>query len=584
MRKFLFLVFFMATAVFVFSQNTGITSVFNDISEGVFTNELDAAVSVDGNKSSGPDFRILTHDYLFTGITNLELSYFTNDATFSSTSPLWAGFYKAGDKPWSVFGAFGASGVTGNASDSTTYTQGATYSATTGTDTTVYQWNDSSSTRNYTANRIFDALNLYGQYLFTLDKMNTGVFVHMYLTNSDPQTANFEQNDVYYYDAAGGTAVPDPQLDYKYTRTRTSRDNTSEFTVAVPLYIPDSGSSQLFNFNAYFGVTDKSATDTESYSGTPNSALALTTTTVANDITARHFTGELDIDYTYKGNKLWGNSPKDQFWIKGTGDFTLSGGTYETSNITQDISAAGSGAAIVNGARSDTQVTFDGVPGFIATADAGVGHSFYFNLGSGVEFGLKPETTLEYSLILPVTVNSKTTVAKTDGDADGKFDSAADTITTTTVTYTNTQFDTLTGATASASTTNSISCTVELPVSVTFTPKGWPVTFILGSKPSISSTMTFTSTKTSTTSTTVSVADGTGTVTSTTVTNAVTADESSTMSTSYSVSATHNIGFFMFINDAVRMDVNLDAFSGIGPVNNIFDFGDLTAQVIIALP
>ena len=48
--------------------------------------------------------------------------------------------------------------------------------------------------------------------------------------------------------------------------------------------------------------------------------------------------------------------------------------------------------------------------------------------------------------------------------------------------------------------------------------------------------------------------------------------------------ATHNIGFSMKINDSFRLDVNLDALSSVGPVNNIFDISDLTAQAIIALP
>lgn len=580
-RFFLFVSFLFLLTTLVMAQNTGLTSITKDVSEGVFTNELDAALSVEGLLSSGPGFGSLNHDYLFSGLTNLDFNTFSADSTFTVGSPLWAGFYKAGEKPWSIFGAFGATGAAGNSSGGTVYTQGAPGWVTTGTDTINYQWNDNSSTMDYTANRIFDALNISGQYLLTLGGFNTGVFVNVNLSNTDPQGSNYKQTDVYYYNSTGAGVVPTPLVDYNYARTQTARNNTSIFRLSVPFYIQDTDSSQLFNVQTYFSITDKSVSDTESYSGTPQSVIGLTTTTVAADTTARALTGQLVVDYTLKKKGLWGGNPKDQLWFTGTADFSLDGGTYGTSGITQDISAAGGGAAIVNGARADTQVTNAGTPGMTARAAVGVGHSFYYDLGSGVEFGLKPAAGLDYTLTLPVMVKSNTTTVSTDGNANGVFTDAADTIQTTTVTYTNTSIDTLTGATAAAVVTNTITCSVDLPMAVTFTPPKWPITFTLGSKPSLGMNMTFTSTKTSTTSTAVSIVDGTGTaIGGTTTTNAVTADETSKMSTSYTMTATHNIGFSMPISDAVRIDANLDMS---GPLAS-FDFKALTAQVIIALP
>jgi len=586
MKKFLFLIFFMVSVVFVFSQNTGISSVFNSISEGVFTNELDAAVSVDGMLSSGPDFRSLQHDYLFAGVTNLELDKLIGNFTFSTVKPLWAGFYKAGEKPWSLFGALVATGTTTNSSDGTTYTQGASVNVTTGADTTTYQWNDSSSTMDYTANRIFDALNLSGQYLFTLGGMNSGVYVNVDLINADPQGSNYKKTDVYYYNSTGAGVVPTPLVDYNYSKTLTSRDNTSDFTVAVPLFIPDTDSSQLFNLQTVFSITDKSGSDTESYTGTPQSATAIplgTTITVADDTTAKVLSGELVFDYTFKKKDMKGTNSKDQFWIKGTADLTLSGVTLGLSNITQPISAAGGGAAIVNGTgRIDTQGTVTGTAGFTGIAKANAGHSFYYDLGSGVEFGVAPEAGLEYKLVLPVIIKSSTQIISTDGDGDGAFTSAADTISTFTQNYTNTSIDTSALTPIQAVMKNAITCSAVLPMAITFTPPKWPITFTLGSKPSITANMTFTNIKTSTTSTVTSTVDGTGTaVGGTTTTNAVTSDETTNMDTTYSVTATHNIGFSMPISDAARIDVSLDLSSS---ATNVFDFGYLKAQAIIALP
>ncbi len=581
MKKILLIILFLSMGVFVFAQNTGISSVLNTVSEGVFTNELDAAVSVEGLLSSGPGFRDLTHDYLFAGLTNLELIALQSTSGFTISSPLWAGFYKAGDKPWSAFGAFMADSPTGNQTGGTMYTQGTPVTVTSGSNTTTYQWNNLSSTVKYTANRIANALRLSGQYLFTMGDMNSGVFIDVNLSDSDPQNLNYVGTDVHYYNSAT-TGAPAPVEDYTYARTRTSRNNTSAFTVAVPLFIPGTDSSQMFNIKTKFDITDNSNSYSDSYSGSPHTAILTTTTTVANDATRRSLAGELVGDYTLKKRGIWGNNPKDQLWIKGTADVTLNGGTYSISHITQNISAAGGGAAIVSGTRHDQEITTDGIFGITGKVRGGAGHSFYFDLGSGVEFGLKPEVGLEYNLVLPVSVKNKTTVTSTDGNGDGDFSDAADTIQTQTVTYTNSSIVPLTGTISSTVMINAVSCSIGLPLAVTFTPPKWPITFTLGSKPSIGSEMVFTNTKTSTSSTVTSAVDGTGAASGVTTTvNAVTANETSVMTTVYSVSATHNIGFSMKINDSFRLDVNLDSSTS---ASDVFDFRDLTAQAIIALP
>ncbi|MDA3940554.1 MAG: hypothetical protein PF693_14805 [Spirochaetia bacterium] len=132
MRKvFLLFVILLTLTVFVSAQNTGITSVFNDSSVGIFENELDWAVNV------GSEFATLNYNYLFAGLANLEkLEVDTNAGFDNGGSPLWGGFYKAGENPWSVFAGFTASDSAGNQSSGTINTAGGT----TTDGTTTWQW------------------------------------------------------------------------------------------------------------------------------------------------------------------------------------------------------------------------------------------------------------------------------------------------------------------------------------------------------------------------------------------------------------------------------------------------------------
>ncbi len=581
MKKFLFLIFFMVSAIFVFSQNTGITSILGDVSEGVFTNELDAAVSVDGMLSSGPDFRSLQHDYLFAGLTNIEKTQLQN--TYSH--PFWAGFYKAGPKPWSFFGTFEAKSTGGNQTGGTTYTQGPAVTVHSGSNGTLYQWNNSASTTKYTANRLFDTMDMAGQYLFTLGGINTGVFASMALDkDSDIQANNFEQTVIHYYNAAAANTKPDPKEDYTHTITKTERDSdVSEFVLAVPLFIPDGDSSQMLNFGITFTALDNSKTRAEDYTGKPQAIPAWSgfSTYVTDDEKRVLFTGTLNAAFKLKKKGVWGKNPKDRLFFTGSCGLVVGGLQYEKEQAQKTFTALGGGAAITSAYNSYVHdYEYKGTPSFDISLNGGAGHSFYFDLGSGVELGFSPDASIGYELVLPQYIKTATQVAKTDGNSDGDYKDAADFVDTKVSTYSNTSIDS-NGNFIDAAIKNKITTEITMPMSVSFTPPKWPITIVLGSKPSVSATMTFTGTKTSTVKSVTTRVDGTGTsIPGTYTTNAATTDETSTFSTTYSMSATHNIGFSMPINDAVRIDVSLDASTG----TSIFEFRKLTAQTIIALP
>ena len=191
MRKIVLLLFILlAFATFVSAQNTGITSVFNDSSVGIFENELDWAVNV------GSEFTTLNYNYLFAGLANLEkVEVDTNVGFDNGGGPLWGGFYKAGENPWSAFAGFTASDSAGNMPGGTVTTNLSTVVG-----TTTHQWDDSVTETEYTANRLFDDMSFAGQYLFMLGDFNTGAYFGMDVDNSlTVQANNYEQTESWYY-------------------------------------------------------------------------------------------------------------------------------------------------------------------------------------------------------------------------------------------------------------------------------------------------------------------------------------------------------------------------------------------------
>lgn len=565
MRKFLFLVFFMATAVFVFSQNTGITSIFNDSSFGIFENELDWAVNV------GSEFTTLQHDYLFTGLANLEKTSVSTTANFDNGgTPLWGGFFKSGNNPWSLFSGFTASDSSGNQAGGTTYTAGAS----TSDGTTTWQWNQTVAEKEYTANRLFDDMDFAGQYLFMLGDFNTGVYLRANINDSSNQTNNYTETQKWYYNSTGGGVAPTPLADYTRSITQTAKNITSTFIIGVP-FLMQTGDLD-HEINAIFGLTlvDNSTSLVDRYTAPANATLNITNT-IANEVTNTDATVGLYGTYTLTGPGIWGNSTKNEFYLTAELSGNMEIPDYSTKLTTQAVSYAGGGAAGVDGVRDDDsdKRTFKNAFDFSLLTQAK--HSFFYELGPSVNFAVKPAASIKLSMDNEALLDTKVVVDRQDNDADGAFTSAADRIVTTTTTYTNT--DTTSGNNDS---TIDITTTLDLPVAATIAPDKWPFFITLGSKVEIQLVNSINITKTAANSVHTLTVDGTGTTVSDTTVNAQGSDETSVINTTIGVTAEHNIGLTMPIGQFVKLDVSLDLSSAI----NILDFKDLVIQAIISMP
>ncbi len=572
MRKsILVFILVLAAAAFVSAQNTGITSVFNDSSVGLFENELDTAVNV------GPDFRSLNSNYLFTGLANLEKLELDQNGTFSNGgSPLWCGFYIAGEHPWSVFTGFTATNSVNNEADTTAYT---TTPSVIGT--TTYQWNDTVTETDYTANTLFNDVNFSGQFLDMWGDINMGAYFGLDISHTLPasppgfQASNYTETEKVYYDSTPA-AAPTPLLDYTRTAAETAKAVSMIFSLALPVYMESDGIGHEANIKADLTLADASTTFVEAYSGTPDTAIGTVTNTETDETVDKTTTIGVRGDYTQTLPRLWGDNADNRFFAGGSIGFSTDIPTFSDTLITQDVTYAGGGAAGVTAARAADSTTETFGNSLLLNFLVNAGHSFFYQLGTAVSVAMTPEVSLGVDVSNDATIKSKVRIVKVDGNGDGDFADAADTITTTTTTYTNT--DSALGAYNSVT---DITTTLEFPVAATIAPEKWPFFITLGSKPQLTLVNSTTTTKTAVNSVVTTAVDGTGAASGTDSTvNAGTSSESSVTDSTISVTATHNIGLTMPLGDSVKLDVNLDMSGGI----NILDFKDLVVQFIIALP
>ncbi|MDA3810481.1 MAG: hypothetical protein PF518_09160 [Spirochaetaceae bacterium] len=589
MKKFIvLLVVLLSATFFVTAQNTGITSVLSDTSQGIFENELDAAANV------GSEFATIGHSFVFAGLANIELLEADESNNYDNGgSPLWGGFYKSGDKPWSVFLGFTASDSNGNEAGGMAFTGMNTETVTVGTTDTDYQWYARETETKYTANQIFENMSIGGQLLLMLGSINTGLYFNMDLVLDNDgsgldQQSNYTltENNFYNTVAAVPNAVPVVAADYTMKITETLKDSQTDFTLGIPFFLQSGDSSHEANLRVGLGITDNSTTYVEDYTGTPNAPQ--TFQNVDNQTIAKEVALDISGSYTLTLPGLGDGNKDNEFEIGGGAGFGLAMPTYKDSAITQDYTYAGAQAVGVIDVRSESEVEATFTNGFDFNAGLNIAHSFNYDLGSIVKFAMKPSAYVWFANSKDGMVDSIVSITRTDNDNDGFFTSAVDTITTTTTTYTNSSYDaTLTAL--DATTVTDIYSSISLPMAITVSPEKWPFSVTLGSTPRLWMNNKITKTLTTVNSTNDSTVDGTGAaVGNTTVVNAATSDETTVVDTSVTVSAAHSIGLNMPIGEFVQLDINLNMSSGdaaeSGANSSILNFRDFTIQAIIALP
>jgi len=577
MKNSLLLFLFLTFLPFlVFSQNTGLQSAFNLSCSDVFGNELDAALTVD-ETGYKPGFSELLHRYIFAGITNLELVVADDTFVATTTDPLWVGYYSPGSLSWSIFTGFYFDNATGNQASNTTNTNNAVPVG-----TTTHYWVAHSVDTNYTKNRITDRLNTECQFLIGLGGINTGLYLLMDLVDNSNQANNYTETETNYYNSAAPGVEPVQNQDYEITRTETDLDTMRIFGVAVPFFMRTGSLAHTANLRVDITSTDTSSSFTRSYSDSPESNLGTVTEIIEDDTTSGASDIDIELDYTLTMAPFIKNHAENEFFVGITGGLVFENAEYSYISTDQDINFPGGGSAGTNQTGDDdsTIATIQRATDMSVGLD--VGHSLYFDIAPQLFLGMTPTLGINFTRDNPILVTRVVDINRTDGDDNGAFTSAADTITTTTIDYYNASaVNYITGLPSAGSTASTyITSWIEFPIALHGKLGNLPFFIAIGSTPRIQNQITLSSSNTATYSYTVDTNDGTGADIAETTVNEFTGNPSSSLASTFTISAVHNIGIYMIFGEAVRLDVYLNLSSGI----NILDFQDLALQLIIKLP
>lgn len=570
----LILMAMLISCAFLTAQNTGIVSVMSDSSSGLFENALDDAANV------GEGFSMLENSYLFAGVSNIELTEADQFITFDDTGngPLWTGFFVNGAMPWSLFLGFDADNLgTANGIDDTVNTIGGTETVVSGTTSTDYQWNSQVVDTEFTANRLLDNFEAQAQFLTILGPLNTGLYFSMDLTDTSVQANNSVETDTRYTNTGGAGAIPVETFDYSITTTDTDLNTQNVFQLGVPLFLATGDMQHEANILLGLDLTHVEIDNAPSivYSNTSVTNLGVITNNEVDKDTTDTTVIDVDLDYNLILPGLTNSHRDNEFSVGVEAGIGIQNVVFNTTTIDQDVNFAGAGAAGVDQARAEntTDVTIDPVADF--NFGVNVSHSFYFDLGPAM-FAFEPTLNFDMNIDNSGSGYELVTVAKVDGDADGAFTSALDTITTSTTTFVDDD------GTGTSTKINTFTTVLSLPVALRVSPEKWPFSLTLGSTPRLRMLNTLTEVKdrtSSTNQTVVNQGDGTNVSDTTTVQN-LSSDTSMDIDHDLSITADHNIGLHVPVGEFVELDVNLGLSSGA----SILEFRDFVLQAIVALP
>lgn len=584
MRKLLICVLvavFLLPALMWGQQNTGLTSLQNDFSFGVFWNELDKAVNV------GKDFSALSNDYLFGGLGNLNNQDTIGTFTSALADPVWVGCYMAGAMPWSLFGGAHHSGGPAADASATVYTGPNTETVVSGTTSTDYYWYNQISTSEYTV-PAYTQINDSVQFLFDLGGFNLGAFLNVSLQNATVPTVNFVTTDTYQHRTSLPNVVPTLATDYTRTTTQTDLTDGSGnpgiqngISLGIPIFLK--GLNATANLRVGYTWIDMSTTSVVTYSvpaysaAIPTFAPGTFTNTERDDTLVTGSEIPINVDLEKAFAPLWGSHPDNEFKVGVGAGVSFASAKYSTVFIEQDYTYVVAGASTPAQRSWDTyDSTYTGIRNLGVGVNAS--HSVYLDPAANVSVGFVPRLDLTYRY-QPIGIKTKSEVAvnRTDGDADGDFTSAADTIVTVTTTNYNQVAGTL-GPT-DESVDQVIQFDVELPSALKFQVLPW-FGLTLGARPYLTGAFTITKTTGATFQETVTIADGTGAVTGTAVTNRETGDVTTAHEMAWTVGVDHNLGVSIGVPGGIMLYVDVSGALASG----IWDFQGLVIQGVIPLP
>ncbi len=580
MKRFLLLIgaAFLVAAI-AGAQNTGIDSILDSTSYGVFTNELDAAASVQ-ERTTGPGFSELENSYFFGGLSNIDRA----TARALTTPAFWMGYYMAGDLPWSIFARLDNDAANLDSTD-VTVTPGPQVGVVDGNTTTNYTWTEIQTTTNYDT-FAFDQANNEAQFLIHVGPVNTGIYGQLIRNNDYDATENYTETLIRYNNtAAAGTP---PSTEAEYTRTTNQLDysagggKVTTVTAAVPVFLPMEGMTHFANVSFDLTNRDRSFDQTRTHTTPTTGDISPYTNIITNENLLQGSEFGAGVDYVLTLPGLLGDNDRNEFQVSAFGSFTRRNAEFSVADTTQ--ARAWDGAQWQDSTRVEETTTYAFEAASVLSGGAWTVHSFYFDVGSAIEFGLQPWLFLRYEKDngnprLTETVYTD----RQDNDNNGVFtDDGVDATVTTTTTYTNTSFDVAagnvtaeTGFTSGVTTTSEITTSVGIPTAVTVQPEGWNFGMTAGARPRLAYTRTAqTAMSSESAQTEVTATVGADPVTETTQADDSTTDTSFT--SSWTAQVDHDFGVFLHFGENVRVDATLNG--------SLLEFNNFQIQTIIALP
>jgi hypothetical protein len=563
------------------TQNLGLTSLLSDFSFGVFWNELDVALNVGNLGIYAPQ---LSSDYLFAGLGNLNQSDNISTFTAGTGDPMYFGLYRQAKRPWSLFGGFYHADAPLEVGSDTTYTPSAPVVV--GTET--YYFNTQVVETDYRT-PIYQDIEDAVQVIFDLGALNVGAVLGVYLEDVTDPANNYELTETNNYDSAPGGDPPEETLDW--TRTEIVGDRSDGaggpgvdnlILLDLPVYLK--AMNAIANLRTGFGWWNASQTRSEEYTvpenaGTiPGFAAGTFTDTEQDDTLVKGISIPLELDFDLGLAPLWGGNPRNKFLL-GAGAWTaLYSMTVSDVLITQDYTFVPGGSATAAARNDDTDDYSFGLTASFG-ADATVAHSLYFEPAANVVVGFVPTLQVAYEYLpAGVKVSERTQVDRTDGDADGEFSSAADTVSTATTTYYDAMMSPA-GVLGDASADNVIGIALALPSALKFQVADW-FGITLGARPRLEADFTLAKTTGQTASSVTTVVDGTGAAVSETTVNAQTGDITRENSTNWTFAVDHNVGVQLGVPGGIVLYVDVSA----AVTGGVWDFESLIVQGVIPLP
>jgi hypothetical protein len=589
-------------------NTVNVNSLLLQTSQGVFTNELDAASSVK-ELSSGPGFSELESSYLFGGLANIDLTAATGTTGGSSpglVGPLTLGYYQAADIPWSVFVKFEKNDFGGQNKKTVTIPGGGT--ATKPVGSTDYTYVTAEVTREYETYWV-ELMDDEAQVLMGFGPWNVGLFAGFERDNDFNQSDNLSATYEYFADTAGGGSAPDTSKDYEISVDKTDfltggTGKTTDLSFGIPIYYGGGMTRHYGNLDIDYSKTDRTREYQAKYTtpqinenqpdtpteggpnGTPTATPAGNNTyqeVEKDNVSEIATTFGLDATYEIILPAFFGDNDANEVLIGTNLGFTSHGGEYSTDYVFQNYDYGSPGGSATRLTRNDdsTSTTLEASNDF--DFSAWFQHAFYFDVGAGVEFGIRPAASLGYERVGDTGGDPRITkqkiVDRRDLTGDGDFGDAGDEIETTTIKYDDAVWNVTAASAEPASPENNFTASVWVPTGVTVQPDGWKFGVALGSTPNLSYTLGSSKVEYGSKTTTV-VNDGTGAEQSRTEQDNSGANQTTTnegVQHEFTIEATHNLSVFVDINESVRVDVDLNG-------NNLLDFDSLTIQAIIALP